>query len=64
MKLYKYPDSKSSGVSYEKVRNEIGRDLDFLDNTATDLQDEIIGPVIIEGNRGQEEGKERRIVDI
>ena len=47
-KLHKYPDGKSVSVSYEKVRDEIERDLDISDITATDLQDDIIGPLIIE----------------
>ena len=49
--LYKIPDEKSGGVSYEKVRDEIGRDLDISDITATDLQDDIIGPIIIDEYR-------------
>ena len=47
-KLYKFPDEKSGGVTFEKVRDEIEKDLDIEDITAEDLQDEIIGPVIIE----------------
>ena len=47
-KLYKFPDEKSGGVTYEKVRDEIERDLDIEDITAQDLQDDIIGPIIIE----------------
>ena len=45
--LYKFPDEKSGGVTYEKVRDEIERDLDIEDITAEDLQDEIIAPIII-----------------
>ena len=44
VELYKFPGSKSGGISYEKVRDEIIRDLDISDITATDLQDDIIGP--------------------
>ena len=51
--LYKFPDEKSGGVTYEKVRDEIERDLDISDITATDLQDDIIGPIIIEEYRKQ-----------
>ena len=40
-KLYKFPDEKSVGVSYENVRDEIERDLENTDITATDLQDDI-----------------------
>ena len=43
-KLYKFPD----GITYEKVRDEIEKDLDIEDITAEDLQDDIIGPIIIE----------------
>ena len=46
--LYKFPDEKSGGVTYEKVRAEIEKDLDIEDITAADLQDDIIGPIIIE----------------
>ena len=46
--LYKFPDEKAGGVTYEKVRDEIEKDLDFEDITAEDLQDDIIGPIIIE----------------
>ena len=45
---HKLPDQKRGGISNEKVRDEIEKDLDITDNTATDLQDEIIGPNIIE----------------
>ena len=37
--LYKLPDEKAGGVSYEKVRDEIEKDLNISDITATDLQD-------------------------
>ena len=40
-KLHNFPDSKSGGVSYEKVRDEIEKDLKITDFTATDLQDDI-----------------------
>ena len=46
--LYKFPDEKSGGITYEKVRDEIEKDLDIEDITAEDLQDDIIGPIIIE----------------
>ena len=45
--LYKFPDEKAGGVTYTKVRDEIEKDLDISDITATDLQDDIIGPIII-----------------
>ena len=52
-KLYKFPDEKSGGISYTKVRDEIERDLDISDITAVDLQDDIIGPSIIDEYREQ-----------
>ena len=52
-KLYKFPDDKAGGVTYEKVRDEIEKDLDIEDITAADLQDDIIGPIIIEEYREQ-----------
>ena len=52
-KLYKFPDEKIGGITYEKVRNEIERDLDIEDITAEDLQDDIIGPNIIEEYKKQ-----------
>ena len=51
--LYKFPDEKAGGVTYEKVRDEIERDLDIEDITATDLQDDIIAPIIIEEYKEQ-----------
>ena len=51
--LYKFPDEKIGGISYEKVRDEIERDLDIVDITAADLQDEIIAPIIIDEYRKQ-----------
>ena len=51
--LYKFPDEKAGGVSYEKVRDEIEKDLDIEDITAEDLQDDIIGPIIIEEYKKQ-----------
>ena len=38
--LYKFPDSKIGGVSFAKVRDEIEKDLDISEITASDLQDE------------------------
>ena len=48
LQLYKFPDEISSGITSEKVRDEIERDLDILDITAADLQDDLIPPIIIE----------------
>ena len=47
-KLYKFPDEKAGGISYTKVRDEIKKDLDISDITATDLQDDLIAPIINE----------------
>ena len=51
--LYIFPDEKSGGISNEKIRDEIERDLDISDITAADLQDDIIGPIIIDECREQ-----------
>ena len=53
LQIYKFPDEKSGGVTYEKVRNEIERALDISDITATDLQDDIIAPMITEEYKEQ-----------
>ena len=53
LKLYKFPDEKAGCVSYEKVRDEIESDSDISDITATDLDDDIIGPNISEKYREQ-----------
>ena len=45
--LHKFPVENSGGVTYEKVRDEIEKDLDIEDIIAADLQDEIIAPIII-----------------
>ena len=51
--LYKFPDEKAGGVSYEKVRDENERDLDISNITRVDLQDEIIAPSFIKEYREQ-----------
>ena len=51
--LYKFPDEKAGGVTYEKVRDEIQKDLGIEDITAEDLQDDIIAPIIIEEYKEQ-----------
>ena len=51
--LFKFLDEKAGGVSYEKVRDEIERDLDIADITAVDIQDDIIGQIIIEEYKKQ-----------
>ena len=58
--LYKFSHGKSGGVSYTKVRDEIDRDLVISDITAANLQDEIIGPIIIEEYREQ---VTKRVID-
>ena len=46
--LYKFPDEKAGGISYEKVRDDNEKDLDSSDNRAVDLQDVIIAPIFFE----------------
>ena len=53
LQLYKFPDEISSGITYEKVRDENERDLDFSDITAADLQIDLIAPIIIEEYKEQ-----------
>ena len=53
VELYKFADEKSGGVSHKKVRGEIEKDLDISGITATDLQDDIIAPIINEEYREQ-----------
>ena len=53
LQLFKIPDEKAGGVSYTKVRDEIERDSHISDITATDSQDDITGPNIIDEYRGQ-----------
>ena len=53
IRLYKFPFEKRGGVSYINVRDEIEKDLDHSDITAADLQDDIIGPIMIEEYRDQ-----------
>ena len=53
IELYKLPDSKFGGISYEKIRDEIERDLDISDIIATGLHDDIICPIIFEEYRNQ-----------
>ena len=52
-KLYQFPEDKFGGVTYEKVRDEIEKDLNISDITAADLQDDIIAPIIIEEYKKQ-----------
>ena len=58
--LYKLPNEKSGGVSYTKVRDEIEKELDISDITAVDLQNDIIGPIIIDEYRAQVKKKNER----
>ena len=51
--FYKFPDERTGGVSYENVKNEIEKDVEITDITATGLQDDIKGPIIIEEYRNQ-----------
>ena len=49
--FFKFPDEKCGGVTYEKVRDEIEKVLDISNITATDLQDDLIGPIIVKEYR-------------
>ena len=51
--LHKFTDSKIGGISYEKVWDDNEKDLGITDIIATDLQDYIIGPIIIQEYRKQ-----------
>ena len=51
--LYKIPDEKSGGISYEKLKDEVKRDLDFSNITASDLQDNLIAPINIKEYKEQ-----------
>ena len=51
--LYKFPDEKSGVVSYEKVGDEIEKDLEITDITAADLQYDMMAPFIFKGYRVQ-----------
>ena len=51
--LYKFPDEESGVVSYEKFRDEIEKDMGISDITATDLQYEIVCPIISDEYREQ-----------
>ena len=62
-KLYKFPEEKIGVVSYIKVRDEIEKDLGIEYITATDLQDEIIAPIIIEEYKKTKD-KKRKMMDI
>ena len=53
LELYKFPEEKSGGVTYEKVRDEIEKDLDIENITATDIKDDKIGPIFIEEYKEQ-----------
>ena len=46
--LFIFPNSNTGKVSYEKVRDEIEKDLGSSDNTNKHLQYIILGPIIIE----------------
>ena len=51
--LHKFPDEKAVNISYTKVRDEVEKVLDISDITATDLQDDLIGPINIKEYREQ-----------
>ena len=52
-KPYNFLDRKNDGVSYEKVRDDIEINLGVSHITPTDLQGEILAPIIIEDYREQ-----------
>ena len=51
--LYKFPEDKIGAISYIKVRDENERNLDISDFTATDLQDDLLGPIAFEEYKKQ-----------
>ena len=51
--FYKFPDERTGGISYAKVRDEIEKDLDISDITAIDLQDDITAPINIKEYKEQ-----------
>ena len=53
LQLYKIPDEIIGGITYEKVRDEIEKDLDISNIAAADLQDDLIDPVIFEEYKEQ-----------
>ena len=53
VELYKVAVEKSGGVSYEKVRDEIEKDLGISDITPVDLEEDIIVPIIVDQYREQ-----------
>ena len=50
-KLYLFLQSKIGGVTNEKVRDEIEKDMEILNITATDLHEDIISLLIFEEKR-------------
>ena len=60
-KLCKFPDEKSGGVSYEKLRDEIERGMDISDTTATDSEDDIKSPI---NNKEYREEVTKRMKDL
>ena len=51
--FHKFLGETIGAVSYEKGRDKIEKVLDITDFTATDLQDDITGPIIIDEYREQ-----------
>ena len=49
----KFPDEKSSGVSYIKVKDEIEKHLDVSKFTASDIESDLIDPFFFEKYREQ-----------
>ena len=55
--LHIFPDSKNGGSTCEKVRDQIEKDLEISDITATDLQDEIIGAIFFQEYKKEESNR-------
>ena len=53
LELCKFPEDKIGGISYIRVRDEIERNLDISGITDADLQDDLIGPILIEEYKKQ-----------
>ena len=51
--IYDFPDKKFGGISYEKIRDDIEKDLEISHIAATDLQDDIVGPINFKEHREQ-----------
>ena len=48
VKVYLFPQSRNGGISYEKFKDQTENEMESTYITATDIQDEILCPNIIE----------------